>query len=229
MPRREVLEWEKELAGAYLSQHPLMDAMRDLADVTTAYAGQLEEEQPDQLVTVLGMVRRVRRHTTRRGDEMAFVTLEDLHGSCDVVVFPRVWVRTQGSWLPGRVVVVRGKVSFRRLPPSLICEWVKAPQEVVRPAAEPSPEPPSQRRSIQVTFRRTGDQATDFALLSAAHELLVSYPGEDHFAFVLLGGPNADRLLEFPNDTTSYCPELAAKLADLVGPDAIQVREEPKA
>ncbi len=238
VPQQERLEWEKELAGTYLSEHPLMEVMRELDDIITAYIGQLDEEVPGQLVTVVGIVRKARPYTTRKGDEMAFVTMEDLHGSCDVVVFPRVWKQTRELWLPDQILVVRGKVDARRTPPSLICEWAKLPQEVDRPrkppsppappAPAPSPPPPAprRRRVIQITFQRTGDQKQDFRLLAAAHELLTSYRGQDRFVFLLQGGPNGDHLLEFPNDTTGYCPELEAKLADLVGPDAMEVREE---
>ncbi|HHS97502.1 MAG TPA: DNA polymerase III subunit alpha, partial [Chloroflexi bacterium] len=234
VPQQERLEWEKELVGTYISEHPLMGVMRELDDIITAYIGQLDEEIPGQLVTVVGIVRRARRTVTRRGEEMAFVTMEDLHGSCDVVVFPRVWKRTRELWLPDRILVVRGKVDGRRTPPNLICEWAKLPEEVDRPrkpssSPPPPPQPrphPRQRRVVQVTFHRTGDQKRDFNLLAAAHELLTSYPGEDQFVFFLRGGPNGDHLLEFPNDTTGYCDELAAKLVDLVGPDAVRVREE---
>ena len=234
VPQQERLEWEKELAGTYLSEHPLIGVMRELDDVVTAYIGQLDEEIPGQLVTVVGIVRKARPYTTRKGDEMAFVTMEDLHGSCDVVVFPRVWKQTRELWLPDQILVVRGKVDARRTPPSLICEWAKLPEEVDRPRRlspppppPPRPQPqPRRRRVVQITFHRTGDQQRDFRLLAAAHELLTSYPGRDRFVFLLRGGPNGDHLLEFPNDTTGYCPELEAKLADLLGPDAMEVREE---
>ena len=78
-------------------------------------------------------------------------------------------------------------------------------------------------RTVQVTIRRSGDNERDFRLLTAVHELLTSYPGQDRFVFLLLNGPNGNQMLEFPNQTTHYCPELGAKLADLVGPDAIRV------
>ena len=236
---REMLEWEKELTGTYISHHPLTEAMNDLGDIITAYAGQLDEEQPQQVVTVLGMVRRVRRHTTRRGDLMAFVTLEDLHGTCDVVVFPRVWEKTRDAWLPDRIVVVSGKVNFRNDSASLICEWVKPPREVSRPRpTSPPPQAeqgddsqpvvqqlssPTKPRFIRVTISRTGNQERDFALLAAVHELLVAHPGSDRFVFVLQNGPNGDQLLEFPNDSTNYSPDLGIKLTDLVGPGAVQV------
>ncbi len=256
-PYREVLEWEKDLMGVYLSEHPLTRALRDLGDVVNAYAGQLHEERHDGVVTVAGLVRRVRPHKTRDGKDMAFVTLEDLTGACDVVVFPRTWAESREKWQPDQIVVVCGKVDARREPPSLICEWVKRPEEVARPRSNgaptipepvvgrqpellpgvrepvaeyspsltPAPAPPPTGRIVQVTIRRSGDNERDFRLLSAVHEVLTAYAGEDRFTFRLVGGPsgNGEVLLEFPNHFTHYCDELGEKLADLLGPGAIQV------
>lgn len=253
-PYREILEWEKELVGTYLSEHPLARSLREFRDIVNAYAGKLHEERHDAVVTLVGQVQRVRRHTTKDGKEMAFVTLEDAYGACDVVLFPRVWTEAREKLLPDEIVVVCGKVDARKEPPSLIAQWVKRPDEVARPRiSEPTPAPlypfqedllPPQEplslreaapsypatkpsgplpRTVQVTIRRSGDNERDFRLLTAVHELLTSYPGQDRFVFLLLNGPNGNQMLEFPNQTTHYCPELGAKLADLVGPDAIQV------
>ncbi len=255
VPLREILEWEKDLMGVYLSEHPLTRAARELADVINAYAGQLHEEPHESVVTVAGIVRRVRRHTTKDGKEMAFVTLEDLYGACDVVVFPRVWAESREKWQPEALVVVCGKVDARREPPSLICQWVRRPEEIPRPrpngtvAVRESPrceyrtgtwveaEMPavaqaaslrysSPGRTVQITIRRSGDNERDFRLLSAVHELLTAYPGEDRFTFRLVGGANGDVVLEFPNHSTRYCDELGEKLADLLGPGAVQVLGE---
>jgi len=249
VPLREMLEWEKDLMGVYLSEHPLTRAARELADVINAYAGQLHEEPHDSVVTVAGMVRRIRRHTTKDGKEMAFVTLEDLYGACDVVVFPRVWAESREKWQPEALVVICGKVDARREPPSLICQWVKTPEEVTRPRApgtvtlrEPTPEYGAWReaempgmaqtvglrsRTVQITIQRSGNNERDFRLLSAVHELLTAYPGEDRFTFRLLGGANGggEVILEFPNHSTRYCDELGEKLADLLGPGAVRVVE----
>ncbi len=144
VPQKEILAWERELVGVYISEHPLSQAMERLQDIISTYAGALSTDLKGQQVTVLGMVQRVRRHTTKKGNDMAFVTLEDLQGTCDVVVFPRVWEKTKALWQPERILVVNGKVDTgRRDTPSLLCDWVKTPDAVVTPSQPESARPPA--------------------------------------------------------------------------------------
>jgi DNA polymerase-3 subunit alpha len=102
-----------------------------LDDVLTGSVGTLKEETSGEQVTIAGTVQRVHRHRTKKGNDMAFVTLEDAQGSCDVVVFPGVWRETKQLWQPEQIIVVNGRVdASRRDEPSLICSWVKRPEEV---------------------------------------------------------------------------------------------------
>ena len=131
IPRKEILAWERELVGIYISEHPLTRVLARLDDVLSGSVGTLDEEPSGQQVTVAGMIQRIYRHTTKKGREMAFVTLEDMQGTCDVVVFPSVWKDTKQVWQPERIVVVNGKVdTSRRDEPSLLCSWVKPPDLV---------------------------------------------------------------------------------------------------
>jgi len=239
--QKEILAWEKDLVGAYVSEHPLQQILVRLQDVITAYVGALSEETRGQHIVVVGTVQRVRRHTTKKGDEMAFVTLEDLQGTCDVVVFPRVWANTKHLWQPERILVVSGKVDIgRRDTPSLICDWVKPPDEVATPAAAvsveqdgrtrttaaaPPPSAPPPVWTIRVTLTRSGEQARDVAILRRIHDLLVEHPGQDRFFIRLTGGASRPVELAFPNDRTHYCAELTRELAALVGEEAVQVEE----
>ena len=251
VPQKEILAWEKELVGVYISEHPLTQAVVGLRDVVTAHAGALSKESNRQQVVVAGMVQRVRRHTTKKGDEMAFVTLEDLQGTCDVVVFPRVWSKTRHLWQPESILVVGGKVDGgRRDEPSLLCDWVKTADEVAVPAVAvpvkqgrpqiapdlvsvpPSPPPdvvypPSlpSTRTVRVTLTRSGEQIRDVQTLRQVHDLLVEHPGQDRFVIHLVGRFCKPVELAFPNDTTCYCPELAQKLATIVGAEAVRVDE----
>jgi DNA polymerase-3 subunit alpha len=156
IPRKEILAWEKELIGVYVSEHPLTRVLTRLGDVLSGSVGTLDEEKTGQQVTIAGVVQRLYRHMTKKGNEMAFVTLEDMQGSCDVVVFPGVWRETKDVWQPEHIVVVNGRVdASRRDEPSLLCSWVKRPEDVTSasppaspganrpPSIAPPPEPPT--------------------------------------------------------------------------------------
>jgi DNA polymerase-3 subunit alpha len=235
VPQNEILAWEKDLVGLYISEHPLTRAMAGLQDVVNTHAGALNEEMHGQQVVVAGMVQRARRHTTKKGDEMAFVTLEDLDGTCDVVVFPRVWSKTKQLWQSEKILVVAGKVDAgRRDTPSLLCDWAKTPDEVAvpvkqdRPQAAPLPPPPPPPpippvRTVRVTLTRSGEQTRDVQTLRQIHSLLVEHRGPDRFTIRLIGGVSKPIELAFPNETTCYGPELVQQLAAVLGPNAIQL------
>jgi DNA polymerase-3 subunit alpha len=242
VPQKEILAWEKDLVGVYISEHPLAQALVRLQDVVTGYVGALDAEMNGQQVTVVGMVQRVRRHTTKKGDEMAFVTLEDLQGNCDVVVFPRTWAQTRHLWQPERILMVGGRVDAgRRDKPSLLCDWAKVPEEIALPlerdrpqvptaAASSQPDRPAKpmtapARTICVMLTRSGEQAQDVQTLRQVHGLLAGHPGQDRFIIHLVGGTSKPIELAFPNDTTSYGPELARELTAIVGAKAVRVLE----
>jgi DNA polymerase-3 subunit alpha len=156
--QKDILAWEKELVGVYISEHPLQEALLRLRDVATATLGTLGEGPSGQQVVVLGMVQHARRHVTKKGEDMAFVTLEGLDTTCDVVVFPRLWQETRDLWQPDRVLVVSGKLDTRgREQPSILCDWAKPPEAITVPAGgdaaalspgEPPPSPDWQQMPL---------------------------------------------------------------------------------
>jgi len=147
---KEKLAWEKELVGIYLSEHPLSRVMADLSNTVTTMCGQINEETANHKVVVAGMVTYVRRLTTKKGDPMAFAGLEDLQGSTEVVIFPRLWQQTQSIWQPDKIVLVRGKVDASGKQAKIIADSATDQVSVAHPADEPhapaapvrAPQPP---------------------------------------------------------------------------------------
>ncbi|TMF52113.1 MAG: DNA polymerase III subunit alpha, partial [Chloroflexi bacterium] len=109
----EKLRLEKELLGLYLSDHPLRRISAELAKLSDTQAVEVTSALQDTEVRVAGLVREVRRVVTRKGQIMAYATLEDLTGAVDVVLFPRVFEQTRLLFEPDKVVVVQGKVDAR--------------------------------------------------------------------------------------------------------------------
>lgn len=111
-PKRE-LEWEKELIGLYLSDHPLQRVADAMADAVTVLIGSISAEMANQPVTVAGMVTAVRQTTTKKGDQMGFVRVEDLQGGIEVILFPRTYAETRTLWKSDNLVIVHGRVEAR--------------------------------------------------------------------------------------------------------------------
>ncbi len=107
--KRDMLSWEKELIGLYVSDHPLQSVIDQVGQIVTHYAGQLTEEDHGKPVVMAGVVSTIRAHTTKKGDPMGFVGVEDLQGQLELVIFPRVW-REVSAWLTvEQIIVIYGK------------------------------------------------------------------------------------------------------------------------
>ena len=132
VPRRERLRWEKELLGLYLSEHPLRDIEAQLPEYVTAYSGELAEESDQAKVTLGGIIQGSRRVITRAGATMLVATLEDLQGSVEVVVFPKVFADTANAWADDSIVLVSGRVDHRDDAAQVLCEAVHAWDDAVR-------------------------------------------------------------------------------------------------
>ncbi|HYI21492.1 MAG TPA: OB-fold nucleic acid binding domain-containing protein, partial [Candidatus Limnocylindrales bacterium] len=112
-PPRERLRWEKELLGLYLSDHPLGELAGVIGEYVTAYSGELGEELDQQRICVGGVVTEVRRVITKARATMGVATLEDLQGTMEVIVFPKVFEQTETTWAEDAILLVAGRVDHK--------------------------------------------------------------------------------------------------------------------
>lgn len=108
-PPSELLRFEKELLGLYVSGHPLEELEDVLSLFRTRELAEVEELPEGEEVWVGGRVEAVSRKNTRSGKRMALLTLEDLSSQAEIVVFPAVFERFHGLLQKDRVLVVRGR------------------------------------------------------------------------------------------------------------------------
>lgn len=109
---REQLLWERELLGLYLSQHPLGMYETFLGEQTMPIID-LKPEHEGRGVIVGGAISDVREITTRNGQKMAFIKLEDRNAEIELILFPGSYQQTLGLWERDRVVIARGKISAK--------------------------------------------------------------------------------------------------------------------
>jgi DNA polymerase-3 subunit alpha len=141
IPRRTMLNWEKDLLGLYVSDHPLSAYREDMEKVVTHWSGALAELPKKTAVTIGGMVTAVRTIQTSTGKPMAFVTVEDLQGAVEVTMFPHCWERSKGFVRDDAVILVRGKTESgsgtpRVLADAATAEIKKAAQKAAREQAK---------------------------------------------------------------------------------------------
>ncbi len=113
MPDDERLKGEKELLGLYLSDHPLRRIEQELHAKVDTYANQVTPDMEDYEVRIGGVIKAVRPIVTKTGKPMAFVQLEDLTATIEVIVFTRLFEESRALLLSDNVVIVRGKVDAR--------------------------------------------------------------------------------------------------------------------
>jgi DNA polymerase-3 subunit alpha len=110
LSRDELLLGEKESLGLYVSSHPLKDCRRQLARAVTCELGSIGERADGEFVTVGGIVGAAKPITTRRGEQMMFLRLDDLAGSVEVVVVAAVFTETRELLREDALLLVAGRV-----------------------------------------------------------------------------------------------------------------------
>lgn len=136
--KREMLNWERELIGLYISDHPLTPYQETFRQIVSYFSGQLSEAQHEEKVRVAGLVTSVRPYTTKTNKPMGFVTLEDIQGNFDLVLFPRTWMQYREQMTVGQIVIVEGKVDTNSTPPKILVDTVRTEIRILEPLKDTS-------------------------------------------------------------------------------------------
>jgi len=123
--KREMLNWERELIGLYISDHPLSAYQKQLSQIVTYFSGQLPNAQHEEKVRVAGLIASIRPYQTKAGKPMGFVTLEDIQGVIDLVLFPRPWKQFADLLVVGQIIIVEGKVDANSSPPKILVDSIQ--------------------------------------------------------------------------------------------------------
>jgi len=124
-PESQLLAFEKQLLGFYISSHPLAKYEKSLqlyASSTTQTLGQLHDGDE---VSIGGIITKAKfTFTKRTGDKMAIIRLEDIKGTVEVLVFPRTFKDAEKNVIEDNIVFVKGRVNLREDTPKIISEEI---------------------------------------------------------------------------------------------------------
>ncbi len=122
---KELLSMEKEMLGIYISGHPLEKLKQAILEQTNINTlkikeiteslenGTVSEYQDGQLVSYAGIITSIKKKYTKKNTIMAFVTIEDLYGQAEIIVFENTYMNSQNSLLEENIVLVKGRLSIR--------------------------------------------------------------------------------------------------------------------
>ena len=159
----EKLKLEKDLVGFYLSDHPLKQLTAPARLLAPIGLGSLEEQADKSKVSAIAMVSEMRQVTTRKGDRMAVLQLEDLTGSCEAVVFPKSYARLSDHLMAEARLLVWAAVDRRDERVQLIVDDCRAVDDLRLLLVELDP-----------------DQASDVAVQHKLRECLQAHrPDQD--------------------------------------------------
>ncbi|MET8519578.1 DNA polymerase III subunit alpha [Nocardioides sp. NPDC004968] len=210
-----LLGHEREMLGLYVSDHPLMGLEHVLANGTDCTIGQLmtDETRPhNTTVTVSGLVTNVNRRITKKGDAWATVTLEDLEGSVEVLLFPSSYQLAAPHLVEDGIIRVKGQLSRDKDQPELRGQEVTVPDLTGGPGAAGGPvviSLPSTRCTPQV--------------IASLRDVLTTYPGVAEVRLRLMTR-DATRVMKLDDRLrVAPTPELFADLKQLLGPGCLTI------
>jgi DNA polymerase-3 subunit alpha len=161
---RELLRLEKETLGLYVSEHPLERVRAELRRKTDCALSELERRRDGDVVTVGGIVAGLKQVTTKRGEPMVFVTLDDPTGSADVVVFNSTYAAARDELEADRILIVKGRVDHKQAGETKLIAMDVTPFEAV-----------PERREVRL---RIDARRSPAGLIRELAALVSDYPGE---------------------------------------------------
>jgi DNA polymerase-3 subunit alpha len=218
-PPDEMLGYEKEVLGFYLSGHPLEQYREVGRRLGAASAAELSARPVGARVLLLGQVSAVTENSTKSGNRMAFATLDLIDGSVSLTIFPEpyrscaVTLRRRGG-----PVVVRGRIDDSDKGRVVLAEEIKVLEEALGGGGEG--EPGGEALTCRIRVRADGDGVE--TVLASLRAICLEHRGRTPvFVHVLL--PDQEVVVRATGVAVSPDPAMAAKVEALLGPGGILV------
>lgn len=207
----EILQLEKELLGLYLTAHPL-DKHKDILTTCCIPSVDLASLPEGERVTIGGRIKRVRKISTKKGNQMAFVIIEDLSGEVEVTIFPKLLEKENGSVKEEELLALEVSIGKRNGEMSLVAEDIS-------PLAELRQQTPL---AIYLTLKA---EEAEKKRLRAIIDVVKTHPGPLPLIIRLTTDDHAIEILADKRYMVTPCAALKHKLEDICGKETITVRK----
>ncbi len=210
-PESQNLAGEKETLGFYVSGHPLARYEKLLRTYARANSRTLAELPGGTVTAVGGLITKLKKTATRKTNErMAILSLEDLEGEVEVLVYPRAYPKAEPYLKADALVFIRGKVDRKEEKPKLLADEVVSLMEVRE----------RYTRAVKIDLYTAGMQESVFASLKA---ILAGFPGKIPVSLVLHTPENGDTVISCGDGLRVKPGEgLIEKVEELLGEDVLK-------
>jgi DNA polymerase-3 subunit alpha len=202
---KQKLDWERELLGVYFSSSPLDSLTSQLSSMVTTSCSEISFDMANETVITAGLVASVRQARTRDGRPFAIATLEDLDGTMEVTVWPKLYDNTRELWQEGNILIVKGVVKIKDGGVQLNCQEARRYQRTEQ-----------NQRHLIININQTDETEKDVEYFYKIINILKNYPGQDKVSLSVVSEGETTEL-EMPEMTINYCPELAGELNNVLG------------
>lgn len=229
--RREILAWERELLGLYVSEHPFKES----ADQLEGYyikTRDIREHRKEKSIRCCGILAEVKKIYTKNGDPMLFCRLEDLTGSVEVVVFPRTFKEQEDRYVADKIVCVVGKPQEKDGEMKLLADtcFVLTPEDVqsvkasMPKTAIPDEEESDSDKAVTANACVVLHLRTSLpnSILHQLRECCDTNPGP-HEVFFKVEDERGPRMIKSSN-RIAFNDEIAKKLETILGVGSVKVK-----
>jgi DNA polymerase-3 subunit alpha len=204
--KSDLLRLEKETLGLYVSEHPLHSIRDQLRRKTDCTLADIERRRDGEIVTVAGIVSAVKQLTTKKGEPMVFMRLDDVTGGAECVVFNSVYAQSRELCTVDRILVVKGRIDHKEGESKLLAAEVQGFEAV--------PEKREVRLKIDAVRARAG-------VIRELRALVERYPG-DALVYAELQSTIGPRTLQFgPGYKVHADSDFFTEVRELLGPAAL--------
>ncbi len=212
LSKPELLAYEKEMLGLYVSDNPLLELAQVLQAQTTTIAT-AREGRDRSSVTIGGLVGKINRINTRKGDAMAFVVIEDLEGSMEVVVFPTVLQKYRELIVEDAVVKIKGRIDVKEDEVKLIAQEIMALTDM-------------KKAKRQALYLRIGNDRLDKILIGKLRKVLSDHPGDAEVYLRLQDGKELTTLRFSTDFQVASSGPVIGELTGLLGSGSVTIERQ---
>ncbi len=221
------LAWEKEYLGLYVSSHPfkfIAHHFKNHAATCSSIAqGEYQDGSPAK---VAGIISNIHKIFTKKNDLMLFATLEDLTGSIELIIFPRLLQQSPTLWQEDNFLFAFGRISSKDGSPKILAEKALAinpdnPQETLQQLQQLNLPSTSLRRSLQV-FISINHKIFKISLHNRLKDIFKANYGKDR-VFLIIQHNGSTRTIA-TNFYINYNHDFKQQIENIIGPNTVNVR-----